>query len=259
MVRRFCSQAWLYYKGRKAAFHLPEFLLCDMGYPVITLVFYCLLAAYGFRTTNLTRWVIGNAFLLCTNACIFGVGTIFAGERRNGRLKSIVVSPCSTLALILAGGVGPVVTAAVTVVFNFAVGGLLFGVDVSGVHLGLAAMTILCAMTAAACFGLLVAVFGMVTPSIHLLLNTVHYVLMIFTGAEFPVSQLHPAGQLLSRLLPLTRSIEAMNLLFSGGEGAFRRLLLEELTLAAVYALLAWAFFRPAERLCRKTGRFELF
>lgn len=259
MIRRFFSQAWLYHKGRTAAFDLAEFLCFDAGYPIVTLIFYCLLASYCFHTADLSRWVIGNAFLMCTNTCVFGLGGIFTGERYNGRLRSIVAAPCGKLPLVLASGVFPALLASVAVAAGLLIGGLVFGVDFSGLHPALVLLTILCAMASATCFGLLLSVFGLVTGSIHLVLNVTSYVLMIFTGAEFPVSQLPAAGQLLSRVLPLTRSIEAMNLLFSGGGEAFAPLLLGELVLAAVYALLAWAGFRGAERICRKSGKLDLF
>ena len=259
MIRRFFSQAWLYHKGRTDAFHLADFLASEVGYPAITMIFYCLLAAYGFQTMDLTHWVISNSFLLCTSACVFHLGTIFLGERYNGRLRSIVVAPCSTLSLVLASGVGPVLTASATVAFNLLVGGLLFGVDFSGVDLGLVILTILCAMTAATCFGLLISVFGMISSSIHLMLNIIHYVLMLFTGAQFPVSQLPAAGQWLSRLLPLTRSLQAMDVLFGQGQGDYTRLLLGELGMAAVYALSAWGLFRSVERACCRSGTFDLF
>ena len=92
-------------RGRSAAFEAEEFALMQLGYPLITLIFYCLIAAHSFQTTNLTSWVIGNSFLLCTNACIFGLGNIFVGERYWGRLRSIIASPCAKLPLILANGV----------------------------------------------------------------------------------------------------------------------------------------------------------
>lgn len=66
-------------------------------------------------------------------------------------------------------------------------------------------------------------------------------------------------GQLLSRALPLTRSIEAMNLLFSGGGARFPALLLGELRLSAVYVLLSLAVFRGMERVCRRSGKLDLF
>ena len=259
MIQRFFSQAWLYYKGRKAAFHTAEFLASDLGYPAITMIFYCMLAAYGFQTMDLTHWVISNSFLLCTNTCIFQLGTVFLGERYNGRLRSIVVAPCSTLSLVLASGVGPILTASATVIFNLTLGSFLFNIDFSTISLGAVLLTILCAMTSATCFGLLVSVFGMISSSIHLMLNIIYYVLMLFTGAQFPVSQLPAIGQFLSRLLPLTRSLQAMDLVFGKGHGNFAVLLLEELGMATLYTLLAWGVLKHVERECCRSGRFDLF
>ena len=261
MIQRFFSQAWLYHKGRTDAFHFSDFIASEVGYPAITMIFYCLLAAYGFQTMELTHWVISNAFLLCTNACIFNLGTIFYGERYSGRLRSIVVAPCSTLSLVLASGIGPILTASVTVAFNMLLGSLIFGVNFSGVPLGAIILTILCAMTSATCFGLLISVFGMISSSIHLMLNIIYYILMLFTGAQFPVSQLPVPCQILSRLLPLTRSLQAMDLLFdqSSNPVHYGPLLLCELGMAMAYALLAWAVLRRVERACCHSGQFDLF
>ena len=259
MVQRFFEQAWLYHKGRAAAFKLAEFLCFDAGYPIITLMFYCLLASYSFQTTDLTHWVIGNAFLMCTNTCVFGLGGIFNGERHYGRLRSIIASPCNKLALILANGVFPAMFATVSVVGGFVVGSLVFGVAFSGVNLGLVAVTIICAMMAATGFGLLLAVFGLISDSMHLILNVMSYVLMIFTGAEFPISQLPLIGQWISKILPLTRSIQAMNMLYGSEGGDFEALIIGELFVAFCYFIAAWATLRGAERACRKSGKFDLF
>ena len=82
---------------------------------------------------------------------------------------------------------------------------------------------------------------------------------MIFTGAEFSVSQLPRLGQWLSRLLPLTHSIEAMNVLLGKSKGNFCYLLLGELGIAIFYMLAAWVALRGAEQTCRKSGKFDLF
>lgn len=259
MMRRFFSQAWLYHKGRTSAFKLSEFLAFDVGNPMLTMVFYCLLAAYGFRTMDLTHWVISNAFLLCTNTCIFGLGGLFRGERMSGRLRSIVASPYSKIAVVLASGVGPACIAFLTVLFNLVAGSLLFRIDFSDVSIGLTILVILCAMISSTCFGLLIAVFGLITSSIHLVLNILNFVLIIFTGAEFPVSQLPVAGQILSSCLPLTRTIQAMDALFMNEERIIAGLLLGELILALVYLFLARLLFGIVERRCRVDGRMDMY
>ena len=84
-------------------------------------------------------------------------------------------------------------------------------------------------MAAAGAFGLFIATFGMVSDSMHLILNVVSYLLMIFTGAEFPLAQLPVLGRWFGSLLPLTHAIAAMEQLWRGAYGAFWHLLLLEL------------------------------
>ena len=259
MIRRFFEQAQLYHKGRRAAFSGEEFALMQVGYPLVTLIFYCLIASYSFKTSNLTSWVIGNAFLLCTNACIFGLGNSFRGERYTGRLRSIIASPSAKLPLILASGLYPALFAVIASACGFLVGSLVFGVDFSGVNLGLAALAILCAMASATCFGLFLSVFGLMSDSMHLVLNVVSYLLMIFTGAEFPVSQLPLFGRVIAQLMPLTKAIAAMNSLFGPEQGTFWTLMLAEPATGAVYAILARVLFGFAERCARRNGQFDLF
>lgn len=259
MVRRFFSQAWLYHKARTAAFDWREFLFFDTGYPVITLVFYCLLAAYSFQTTDLTHWVIGNSFLMCVNTCIFGLGSLFRSERYSGRLRSIIAAPCNLFSVVLSYGFIPAILAMGSVILGFVVGAVVFGIDFSGVNLGLAILTIFCAMICASCFGLLLSVFGLVSDGMHLILNMMNYILMIFTGAEFPVSQLPAVCRVISRVLPLTRSIEAMNLLFANDFNGFAQLLIGELAMATVYAVAAVSVLKYADRACRMAGKYDLF
>ena len=259
MIRRFFDQALLYHKGRSAAFQTEEFVLMQIGYPLVTMIFYCLIATFSFNTANLTSWVIGNAFLLCTNACIFGLGGIFVSERYFGRLRSIIASPCSKMSLILASGVFPALFAICSSACGLIGGSIVFGVDFSGVNMPLVALAIIIAMISASCFGLFVSIFGLMTDSMHLILNIVSYLLMIFTGAEFPIKQLPFAGQVIAQMMPLTKAIMAVNKLFEGNVREFSSLIIAEILTGAVYALLTYAIFGFAEKVARRNGKFDMF
>jgi ABC-2 type transport system permease protein len=259
-MRRFFSQAWLFLKGQNAAFSFEEFVLFKAGYPIVTLVFYCLLASYSFSKTDLTRWVVGNSFLLCMNTTLFGLGNTFAGERFFGRIRSIVVAPSSKLALVLQHGFFPSVIAFAMVFFGFMVGSLLFSVDFSRIDMGLFAVTAFVAMFAASGLGVFLSVFGLISDSMHFVLNVMSYVLMIFCGANFPLSQLPATGQFVAKLLPLTRTIEAANLLFEGFQAQrFLALLLGEALLGAAYYIAAACIVKAVERIARKRASFEVF
>lgn len=260
MARRFFSQAWLSFKARNAAISVEEFVFFEAGYPLVTLTFYCLVAAYSFQTADLGHWVIGNSFLLCMNTCIFNLGNAFSGERYYGRIRSIIVAPYHKLSVVLENGFFPTLVSIFAVLAGLLYGSLVFGISFDGINFFLLLLTILCGMVAAVGFGLLLSVFGLVTDGMMFVLNVSSYVLMIFTGANFPISQLPRWLQGFSRLLPLTRSIEAAKLLYARQAGReLWALLAGEIAVGALYFVLAAGVIRLAERLARKNAGFEMF
>ncbi len=259
-MKRFVVQAWLSFKGQRAAFSFEEFITLDTLYPLVTMIFYCLLAAYSFNTTNLTKWVVGNSFLLCTNTCIFSLGQSFTSERYFGRLRSIIVSPMSKMEIVLHKGMFPCITCIGTVFVGFFLGSLIFGVPLTNVNWGLFILIMIVAMVSATGFGLFISVFGLITDQMHFILNVVSYLLILFCGANFPVSQLPMAGQFMSKILPLTRSIQAANLLFEGGGRAeFTRLLMGEILVGCVYFAMAFLIIKYVEKVAIKKASLEVF
>lgn len=258
-IKRFFQQAYFYHKGRRAAFKAEEFVFFQIGYPLVTLIFYCLIASYSNKTSDLGRWVVGNSFLLCVNSCVFGLGTIFMGERMNGRLRSIVAAPCSKLMLILANGLFPAIRAFIVAVLGLAVGSFVFGVDYSGVNIFMILAAVLCAMFAASCFGVFLAVIGLISDSMHLILNLVNGVLLIFTGAEFAIEKLPACVRWISQLLPLTKAIKATEGLFEGSSEKYALLLIAEALTGVFYACAARLIFGAAERAARSKGTLDMF
>jgi len=260
LIRRFFEQSWLYFKGQQAAFDLKEFIILQTSYPILTLIFYCILASYSFNTQNLTRWVVGNSFLLCVNTCIFGLGMGFTGERYNGRIRSIILAPESKLFIVLQSGFISSFVAVAMSLFGLFVGSLIFGVDFTEINIGLIILITLVGMFAATGFGLALSVFGLITDSMNLILNTVSFVLMIFCGANFPLEQLPQATQFISKIIPLTRTIEAANMLFKGFNGSrLVELLISEIILGIIYIIIAVAIIRIVERIAIKKATLEVF
>jgi len=259
MIRRFFHQSWLYFKGANRAFNFEEFAFFQILYPLATLVFYVLLAAYSFNTSNLTRWVVGNSFLLCVNIALFTLGQAFNSERYYGRLRSIIASPMSKLATVLQKAVFPVLVAIATVIIGFVAGSLIFDIPFTEINIGLMLAVIAVSMFAAIGLGLLMGALSLLTDSMHLILNTMCYVLMIFCGANFPIAQLPVWGQAISRILPLTRGIEAGNLLFEGfNSGLFIRLLMGEFAIGTVFFAVSYWVLKYAERAAIKRATLEM-
>jgi len=260
MIRRFFHQSWLYFKGANRAFNFEEFAFFQLLYPLVTLIFHVLLAAYSFNTSNLTHWVIGNSFLMCVAVSLFTLGQAFNSERYFGRLRSIIASPMSKMATIMQKAVFPVLITIVTVIFGFVAGSLIFNIPFTEINMGLMLVVIATSMFAAIGLGLLMGALSLLTDSMHLILNTMCYVLIIFCGANFPVAQLPVWGQVFSRMLPLTRGIEAGNLLFEGFEsGIFVRLLAGEFAIGVIFFLISFFVLKYAERAAIKRASLEMF
>ena len=210
-MRIFFSQVWLNAKVNQAGIDWSEFFVFQIGVSVLTLTFYVLIASFTTGEVDLTRWVVGNAFVLCTLECVHTVGVSFNGERFNGRLRMIIVSPTSKLTVLLYTGSWAVFSSFVIVTISFLIGGLLFGVELANINW--AAFWISILVTAFSCMGLglLMGIFALISDSMYLILNAVAMLIMIFSGANFPVEQFPLPAQWLGFIFPVARGITAAN------------------------------------------------
>lgn len=256
----FLHMSWLNFKGQRAAFNFEEFLLLDTAYPFVTLMFYCVMAGFAYGTTDVTDWVIGNAFMLCTNTCLFSLGTCFVGERYYGRVRSIIVGKTSKFEIVLQKGFCAAVVSVATTLIGFALGCVVFKIAWSGIPWGSLLIVLIISMFATMGLGMFIAVLGLISHQIHMISNVMWYVLLIFTGTNFPISQLPEAVQIVSYMLPMTRSISAARELVAGAEfSQVSGLLFGELIVGVVYLLIAAIVIKQAERIAIKNGTLELF
>jgi len=256
----FLHMSWLNFKGQRAAFNFEEFILLDTAYPFLTLVFYCVMAGFAYGTTDVTDWVIGNAFMLCTNTCLFSLGTCFVGERYYGRIRSIIVGKTSKFEIVLQKGFFAAVVSVVTTLVGFALGCAVFGIGLSKIPWGGLLFILIIAMFAVMGLGMFLSVLGLVSHQIHMISNVMWYVLLIFTGTNFPISQLPERVQMISYLLPMTRSIAAARALVAGAKlSQVSGLLWGEVAVAFVYLVVAAIVIKYAEKIAIKNGTLELF
>jgi len=260
MIQRFFSQAWLGAKAKQGGLNIPEFLVYRVGISISTLLMYVLIARHTTGGIDLTAWVVGNAFALCVYECIFNIGGTFNAERYNGRLRAIIVSPTSKLAVIMYNGVSSVVVGAITIVAAFVVGGLIFGVNFADINVGMFAIAILAAAFACVGLGLMLAVFALITDSMYMMLNALALLIIIFSGANFPVAQLPVVGRLAANIFPLYRSVAAANLSMGGAFSAqYARLIAGEAALGVGFYLAAFALVKTIERMAVRHARLEMF
>lgn len=257
---QFFRMAWLNFKGQRVAFNLKEFILLQTLYPFITLVFYCIMAAYAYNTQNVVDWVIGNAFLLCTNTCIFSLGTCFMSERYYGRIRSIMVGSVSKFQIVLQKGFFSGVVCVVTTGVGFLAGCLIFKIPILAMNLENMFCVLMVGMFAATGFGMFLSAVGLLSDQMHFILNTVQYVLIIFTGSNVPIEKLPKLVQPFSWMLPFTRSVIASRSISKGLSIMDCKIYLEEeIIVGLAYFMLAVGAIKIAEHMAIKKGTIDLF
>ncbi|MBA4536386.1 ABC transporter permease [Bacillus aquiflavi] len=259
-IKSFFLQAIISYKALFGFFSPKIYILVKVVNPIFQLIFFSMLAGYLYKTSDITPWVIGNAFLLCTYNILFGVAAVMVTERMFGTLKPIVASPANKLFVFLGRGFMHVIDSSITVILGFFTGFLFFNLDFSNVDLIALAMTVFISMFAATGFGLLIASIGLLIRDLNMLLNVLSMLLLIITGANIPLSLLPDWAQLISYSIPITRGIEASRQLMDGATFySVGPLIGQELIVGIIYMLSGFVFFKVIERLSKIKGTLESY
>lgn len=259
-IKRFFSQSLIAGKAILGPFDIVQFLCFQVGYSLLTLIFYCVLAFFTTGSYDLTRWVVGNSLILCVNTCIFSLGNVFNGDRYFGRLRIIIASPMNLLAVILQKGVISILISLLTVVGGFIIGGLIFQVDFANMNFGVFLIAALSATFSATGMGLMMSAIALLTDSIHLILNIVASFILLLSGANFPTTQLPIIVQYISKIFPLNRAVVAANMSFGNFEfNYYVKLILGELVLGICFYLIAFVMLRVMERVAIRKASLEMF
>ena len=260
-VNRFLRHSLLSYKALYGFYDFYSYLLIKIVNPILQLIFFCLLAKYAHGAdSDLTPWILGNAFLLCTTNAFFGIGTVLANERQFGTLKMIMVSPTNKFLAFFAKSTVHLFDGLFSVVIGLLVGMLFFHLNLNHVNLGLLFLSIFVGMFAVSGMGLFISSFGLVLRDVSLVLNTGSIVLFALSGSNFSIEQLPVFIQKISYLLPLTRSIRAARLIVKGQSGvSISSLLLQEVLVGVVYILIGYSALHIMDRISRKRASLDVY
>ena len=228
---------------------------------VVTPIFQILLFAYIGRTADLesdTFYVLGNSLQYAAVPCLFAMTQTIAGERNQGTLGFILVSPAGRLSLFLGRAVPVVANGFFVSAFAFAVGSALLDVDVPA---GSVAPILL--VTAVATFsctglGLVNAGLAFIVRETAVLSNILFGLLLVFTGANVPLDQMPGWMQTVAGGLPFTHAIEAARRL-AGGDTLrdVGGLVGAELLIGAIYVVAGYGLLRALEVKSRRHATLE--
>jgi ABC-2 type transport system permease protein len=229
---------------------------------VVTPIFQILLFAYIGRAAHLRSdefYVVGNAMQYAAVPCLFAMTQTIAGERYQQTLGYILIAPVGRLPLFLGRALPVVLNGFFVAGFSLLIGGLLLGVTIpASAYLPLAAVVLIAAVSCTG-LGLVNAGLGLRIRETSVLSNILVGLLLIFCGANVPVSSLPDWMARISSFLPMTHAIEAARTVADGASiASVDGLLVRELGVGVVYVALGLGIIRFFELQSRRHATLSI-
>lgn len=258
-LRVFLSGTWLAYNALFDWVNPAGYIVSKVLGPFTYLVFFVSLGISATGRNTAEFYIVGNAMVMASVSGFVALSLAIVNERSYGTLTYLVASPANRLAVFFGRALINILDGATTVVICFA-WGLVLGLDLSRCNLPGLALAVLVVTFSTTGLGLLVGSASYVTLNVLFIVNTVFFLLLVFSGANVPLDKLPDWMQAFSSLLPLTRGIQAARLFVTGTPLAeVWPLLAGELVVGVTYALAGFAVFRWFETQARRRGTLEAF
>ncbi|MDQ0223229.1 ABC transporter permease [Streptococcus moroccensis] len=257
-IARFLRRILISYKQNAITSDWKAYLLFDLIPPVSQTLFFSLVAHYIYGPVQLKKWMIGNAILMASFTALFGVGTQLVTEKYHGTLSLVMASKTRLHEVLLSSTISAMAFSLISVSLGLSLVSLLLGISWTLELILAFAVILLVAVFVAMSFGYVFSCLILVTSETNMILNVTSRILLIFTGANFPIERLPIGLQGISRFLPLTRTIQVAQAVIEGDVlSAHYQLLGEEVLVGIVFILLGAFLMTVMERQARKTGRME--
>ena len=228
---------------------------------VVAPVFQILLFAYIGRSAQLESdefYVVGNAIQYAAIPCLFAMSHLVAGEKFQNTLGAILVSPAPRLPLFFGRAVPVAANGVFVAAFALTAGTVILGIDIPAASIAPLALVIVVASVSCTGLGLINAALGLRIRENAVLSNAIFGFLLIFTGANVPLSELPGWMRAVSDGIPFTRSIAAARELADGaGLVSVLDLVGGELLVGGVYLLAGYGLLRFFEGQGRRHATLE--
>jgi len=236
------------------------YLASKIVMPLAQILFFTMMGIFASGPGNAAFYAVGNAIHLASINGIYGVTMSIGGDRWSGALPYIFGTPANRLVLFSGRAFFHVIDGMLGVIMGLAWGVLLFGLDLSHTDLGALGLAILITTFSTSGLGLLLGCISLVSVETMFVNNTFYFLLLAFSGANIPLSDMPGWMQSVAWALPLTRGIAASRQLIAGSRLAeVAPLLASEFGLGVLYILLGYSLFRWFEFQAKRRGTLEAF
>jgi ABC-2 type transport system permease protein len=224
-------------------------------------IFQILLFAYIGRSAGLNSdkfYLVGNALQYSAIPCLFAMSQMIGGERYQNTLSAILVSPAHRIPLFFGRAVPVVANGAFVAAFSLATGSLILGVHIPLSSVPALAFVIVVAAFSCTGLGLINAALSLRIRENAVLSNVIFGFLLIFTGANVPLSELPNWMATLSEGLPFTHAIKAARRVADGESfGSVAGLVGTEVLIGLCYSAIGYVVLRWMEVQSRRYASLE--
>lgn len=225
--------------------------------PLFQLLFFAYLGRQ-LGVADDTFYIVGNAVLAASLACVFGGTMAVSNERRFGTLGHVLMSPRSRTAVFLGRALPYAGNGLLIAAFTLTGGALLLGLRLPasalpGVALALATGSLACGF-----FGLTLGALGLRFRDVWLVSNVSVALLVLLTGVNVPADRLPGWMAAAGQALPITHAADAARR-FSAGQSFSQAApaLLAEAGVGLAYAVLAAVLLQVFEAESRRHASLE--
>lgn len=256
VCRVFVIYSWYSYRALFTWLHPGVYLVLKILVPMTQVLFFSLLGRAAGHDPE--YFIVGNAVQVAVASGIFGTMQIIATERSLGTLPQLMIVPTNNRITFYGRSILMIVDSLSSVAASLFAGIWLFGLDTTLVNWGMLFTAIIAVCFAVAGLGFLLGTLGLIGTDVNLMLNIALAVLLVLSGANFPIGQLPQGLQLIARGLPITNGLEAARQAFDGTLGNALTLVGREILVGVAYMFAGFALYNRAEKYARRHGRFEI-
>ena len=225
--------------------------------PLFQLLFFAYLGRQ-LQVADDRFYIVGNAVLAASLACVFGGTMAVANERRYGTLGHVLLSPRSRTAIFLGRALPYAGNGLLIAVVTLTGGSLLLGLHVPVAALPGLALALAVGALACGFFGLALGALGLRFRDVWLVSNVSVALLLLLTGVNVPARTLPAAMRAIGQGLPITHAAEAARRLVAGQSlAAAAPALAAELAIAVAYAVLAAVLLKVFEIESRRRASLD--
>ncbi len=187
-----------------------------LGFPQVWLFAFGYI--FGPMTPGGVSYLMPGLFALTTMAgAFFGVSYLMVNERENEVLRRYRLTPVSPVTVVLANGVRSMATVTASLLLQWLLAWLFFGVTINGSFISIILVLLIGAM-AFVSLGLILGCIAKDMRTAPALANLIFFPMMFLSGAAIPFFLLPPWIQAIARMLPATYLIEALQGVMVRGE-----------------------------------------